>query len=383
MNLYKRVDIFVIFFFALADFVPTVDTSQFFGIQFGVDLVTSSDIVKVNFIWREIWNASYATTTLLTTSTVNVCQSCSERPYPLYITLSTATSNCQQTVTTASSVAYDSRTGIDTTISFTSLQIPTFFFPNSSTYYSMGFSNSAWGLVTATTTANYGAQIDVLLNRRADTGNFDGSARSAIAPIVTIRPACGGNGFQIPYYDPDGDPVQCRWGTTTQECQSVCSNKYAPTYVTMYPFKLSPGCYLTYTGTPTASSVYWPIAVMLEDYYPLPPYKKMDSAPVEFVVEVAPPNSPCAPVSPLVVDNCSLAMAPISVCPSNITNAPANSYVSSSSYSVLTNSTANLTCNYGYVPMPTAQIYMICSAYNVMVGVWTAVGNCTGTRHPF
>ena len=144
---------------------------------------------------------------------------------------------------------------------------------------------------------------------------------------------------------------------------------------------LSTGCYLTYTGTNPASSVYWPIAVMLEDYYPLPPNTKMDSAPLQFVVEVAPANSPCVPVSPLVVDSCSLALAPLSVCPSNIT-APANSYVSSSYYTVTANSTANLTCNYGFVPMPTTQIYMICLVpKSASPGVWTSVGNCTGTQH--
>ena len=119
---------------------------------------------------------------------------------------------------------------------------------------------------------------------------------------------------------------------------------------------------------------------MLEDYYPLLPNTKMDSAPLQFVVEVAPPNSPCVPVSPLVVDNCSFALAPLSVCPSNITNAAANSYVSSSYYTVTANSIANLTCNYGYAPMPTAQIYMICSVVNsALPGAWIAVGNCTGT----
>ena len=364
----RAILIFLIIF--LIGLVTNVDTSHFYGVQIAVDLDqnTSAGVVTVNFHWREIWNA---TTTISTTSSVQTCASGSICPSgPTTLTMSTGTSNCQQTVISASGVSYDSRTGVDTSTYFPLSSIPL-----TTQYYSMAFSSSAWGLIQSTV-ANFGAQIDVLISRRLDNLMFDSSARSAIAPIVSIRPACGGLGFRIPYYDPDGDPVQCRWGNTTLECQDVCNNSYNYPI----PFSLSKGCYLTYIGGIPASNIYYPIAVMLEDYYPSMPTTKIDSAPLQFVVEVTLANSPCVPVSPLVVDSCSLALAPIAICPSNITNPPEDSYVISSYYTILPNSTANLSCNYGYNTMPTNQIYMICSPYNNTAGVWTAVGNCTGTR---
>ena len=367
--MFETKDILIFLIIFLIGLVTNVNTSHFYGVQLAVDLVqnTSEGNVTVNFHWREIWNA---TTPLSTISPVRTCATgsiCPSGPSPL--TMSAGTANCQQIVTSASGVSYDSRTGVDTSTYFPSGSIPL-----TTQYYSMAFSSNAWGLIQ-NTVANFGAQIDVLISRRVDTLMFDSSARSAIAPIVTIRPACGGYGFQIPTYDPDGDTVQCRWGNTTLECQSVCNNSYN----FPIPFILSTGCYLTYIGGLPASKIYYPIAVMLDDYYPSMPTIKMDSAPLQFVVEVALPTSPCVPVTPLVVDSCSLSLAPLSECPSNITNAPANSYVSSY-YTVTANSTANLTCNYGYAPMPTAQIYMICSPYNDTASVWSAVGNCKGTR---
>ena len=369
----ERVVIVIFLNLALFGLVPNVDASHFYGVQLAVDMFqnTTGGPVTVDVHWREIWNSA---TKLSTSSTVN-CMTKKGCPTPSSITMDAGTSNCQQTVKSASGVSYDSRTGTDTTMSFAYSKIPTTQFPFNSTYYSMAFSSAEWGLIQSTR-ANFGAQIDMLLNRRNDTGTFDGSARSAIAPIVTIRPVCNGTGFQIPYYDPEGDPVKCRWANTTLECQGVCKIGY----VTTIPFTLSTGCYLTYTGTNPASSVYLPIAVMLEDYYPSMPTTKMDSAPLQFVVEVATANSPCVPITPLVVDICSLAMAPVAVCPSNITNPPANSYVSTSYYTILPNSTANLTCNYGYTPLPTTQIYMICLPKNATAGVWIAVGNCIGTK---
>lgn len=128
------------------------------------------------------------------------------------------------------------------------------------------------------------------------------------------------------------------------------------------PFSLSAGCYLTFTGTaPGSGSTFYPIAVMLEDYYPSAPTVKMSSAPLQFVVEVgAASGSPCTAVTPLLVDQCSANLAPLSACPTTIT-VPSNAHLTASSYSVTPNSTASYSCDYGY-EASTTPLFEICTA---------------------
>lgn len=202
-----------------AVFLQRAHATHFYGVQLAASLVenVTAGVVTVNFYWREIWNAN-PNSGLSTISSVSTC-STTGTPCPsgpATINMGRTTSNCQQTVS-ASGISYDSRTGLDTQTWWPESAIPT----TQPTYYTMGFNDSAWGLIPTTPNLAFGAEIDILISRRTDNNAFDNTPRSSIAPIVTIRPACGGTGFQIPYYDPDGDPVQCRWANTSSECRDV------------------------------------------------------------------------------------------------------------------------------------------------------------------
>ena len=111
--------------------------------------------------------------------------------------------------------------------------------------------------------------------------------------------------------------MKCRWATTLLECGDVCSATFnGGVTLPPIPFSLSSNCTLTYTGTTPASLIYYPIAVMLEDYYPSNPTSPMSSAPLQFIVGVRNGGKPC--VSSLVADTCSSQLAPSLKC-GNIT----------------------------------------------------------------
>ena len=88
---------------ALLGLVPNVDASYFYGVQLAVDMFQNKagGSVTVDLHWREIWNA---TTTLATSPSVDTCETGSSCPSPSTITMSSRTSNCQQTVNSASGV---------------------------------------------------------------------------------------------------------------------------------------------------------------------------------------------------------------------------------------------------------------------------------------
>ena len=251
----------------------------------------------------------------------------------------------------------------------------------------MSFLSTSWGLIASS--GPYGAEICLLTAPRIDNGLFNQSPRTPIAPIVDLQPGSGGYSFAIPTADPDGDIVQCRWSIGATECQSTC---YA-SYTGGIPFSLTSGCNLTYTGGDVSTCEYYPICIQLEDFYVAYPTLKLSSVPVQFLVGICPQTTPPIPVTPLVVDNCSLNLANELIATSTSPPALAETTPSASagclnnlqvpnaivppSYPNVVNSSLPITCAAGYASSSGGtQVMVKCSQFNATYSDWTMSSNC-------
>ena len=179
---------------------------------------------------------------------LSTCSSRSPCPSgPTSISLTPGSSNCDAKVITTvdGSATYEAWTGV-----ISSLYYPITSLPPSGTTIGITFSDSDWGLLSTGTIMAYGGLLNVLTARRADSYQFNNTPRTAIGAIITIWPGCNGVSFTIPVVDPDGNPVQCRWSTSTAECRGCCR----ATYPGGLPFTITSDCNVTYTGGAVSSN---------------------------------------------------------------------------------------------------------------------------------
>ena len=336
--------------------------SHFYGEEMFADVTSNSTQEIITIHWRLIWNNGRVPTS----EYLYTCYSGSPCPSgPSSIILSPGSSNCNaQVITTVDgSATYNAWTGV-----ISSLYYPIISLPPSGTIISITFADADWGLLPSSTMA-YGGQLSVLTARRSDNYLFNNTPRTAIAAILTIWPGCNGISFSIPVVDPDGDPVQCRWSNSIDECSDCC---YA-SYPGSLPFTLANDCTVTYTGGAVSSNSYYAICIQMEDFYPTNQNVRISSASLQFIVEVA--TNPCSQaISPLYTDSCSLSM--VAICSDNLSSVVPNSVITSN-YSNIVGSIVILSCASGYAPSSNGSVIVNCVSFNSSNGVWVASAGCS------
>ncbi|CAF0967799.1 unnamed protein product [Rotaria sordida] len=112
--------------------------------------------------------------------------------------------------------------------------------------------------------------------------------------------------IKIPVIDANNDVIRCRWAQNTSlldECGDVCGIAPASTLN-------SNDCILTFNSTGTIVGQYYPITLMIEDYYRESSYLPYSSIPLQFLIKII--NKPSCFTKPMVSSNLSNC-TPISV----------------------------------------------------------------------
>ncbi|XP_071950627.1 IgGFc-binding protein-like [Antedon mediterranea] len=115
---------------------------------------------------------------------------------------------------------------------------------------------------------------------------INSSPKTAMIALVKLREGCESE-IQIPYYDADGDNVQCRRATGVEECGGVCSSLTDAT--------ISSDCVLTMTP-PSAVNRQFAVTLMLEDFEP-GSNVALSKVPLQFIIR---------PFESTSVDSCDL-----------------------------------------------------------------------------
>lgn len=359
------------------------EATHYYGEEMFADVTSNATMATITIGWRIMWrNANSPSSITLTTCAAGLGTPCPSGGTSIDMALN---NYCVATgiSTMDSSASYDSWAGSNSALYYPIGSVP----PANSTI-GMIFSSGDWGLLTDTNILSFGGQLLIMTGRRLDNGLFNRTPRTAVAGVITIWPDCGGEIFKIPVSDPDSDIVKCRWSNSTNECHDCCYTSlvnglsyysyYSFTFVTTpgdYPFELSSNCTLTYTGGAVTTKKYYPICIQMEDFYPSRPNVRISSASLQFIVEVA--SLPCSmQVSPLVTDNCSVAMmTPSSGCPGSPAAVAPNAQIQSFSNAVGTS--LNLSCIYGYTVVPSGVLNVTCVQVNASAA-WVANAQCTG-----
>ena len=351
---------------------PNSECSHFYGEEMFADISANSTMETITVRWRIMW--SYGTAP--STETLNTCTSGLGTPCAYGPTsIDRAQSNCvaHGINTVDGSASYDSWTCSDSRLYY-----PIGSVPLAVSTIGITFNSNSWGLIDSRI-AYFGGQLIVMTSRRTDNNLFNQTPRSAVASIVTLWPNCGGSSFRIPVTDPDSDPFKCRWSSTTQECRDCCYNYITTSLSLYYPLSLSSSCTITYTGGTVSTKTYYPICIQMEDYYPSNPTVRISSASLQFVVEVAP--APCTmQVSPLVTDNCSIAMVipVVATCSGSPASVAPNALIPSYSNDVGTS--VIVTCVLGYTVVPSGVLNVTCVQYNSTSAAWVANAQCSCKR---
>ena len=366
-----RLVVFILTALSLCEYSRLSNASHFYGEEMFADVTSDSTQEIITIHWRCMWKSDRAPDN----EYLSTCSSGSPCPSgPSTIDMSTSNCNAAGIDTVDGSASYDSWTGVATVLYY-----PIGSVPASGTLIGMSFSDYAWGLLNPNLMsgwAYFGGQLLVLTARRTDNGLFNNTPRSPVAAIVTLWPGCGGTSFTIPVVDPDGDPVQCRWSSSTAECQDCCYSTYASkSGGTALPFTLTSDCTVTYTGGTVASNYYYAICIQMEDFYPSNPTIRISSSSLQFIVEVA--KNPCSTqVSPLITDPCSLSMVAIPQCTDSLIYVVPNAVVPSN-YSNTVGSSVILNCAIGYAPSSGGSVNVTCVKFNSTNGVWVASTRCS------
>lgn len=137
--------------------------------------------------------------------------------------------------------------------------------------------NGAWSVVTT-----------INLATRSDTGYYNYSPRSAMAPILRFEFGCK-YVIRIPVADSDGDVVRCRWAKkgTIDECGSVCSTFPPGTVLDQSK------CEMQYTANGAVG--WYGVAVQIEDFMPSDSTftTPLSSIPLQFLVLVQKTGAAC------------------------------------------------------------------------------------------
>ncbi|CAF3729157.1 unnamed protein product [Rotaria socialis] len=157
--------------------------------------------------------------------------------------------------------------------------------------FTVAFSSTAWRPLATAGSADWSLASHIILTPRSDNGLYNNAPSQPKA-------------INIPISDADGDPMRCRWASSTTECGQVCPPGSLPNDTIIFP-----NCTIIITGTVIGDL--FAVTVVVEDFINSSSTTPLSSVPIQFLVEiVAPP--PCtilpevyelseAPCTPIIV----------------------------------------------------------------------------------
>ncbi|CAF3243023.1 unnamed protein product [Rotaria socialis] len=157
--------------------------------------------------------------------------------------------------------------------------------------FTVAFSSTAWRPLATAGSADWSLASHIILTPRSDNGLYNNAPSQPKA-------------INIPISDADGDPMRCRWASSTTECGYVCPPGSLPNDTIIFP-----NCTIIITGTVIGDL--FAVTVVVEDFINSSTTTPLSSVPIQFLVEiVAPP--PCtilpevyelseAPCTPIIV----------------------------------------------------------------------------------
>ena len=111
--------------------------------------------------------------------------------------------------------------------------------------FSISYVGSAWRPLTPAVMAGWSIATSIDLRPRSDTGLYNNAPVATVMSPIYI-PVNQPTVINIPVGDADGDPLRCRWSTSTNgvnECGGVCPPSSLPPSTTIYP-----NCTIIITG---------------------------------------------------------------------------------------------------------------------------------------
>ncbi|KAM6908913.1 uncharacterized protein FYW49_012775 [Xenentodon cancila] len=103
---------------------------------------------------------------------------------------------------------------------------------------------------------NLRAETTVELRIRSDTGNPNSSPQTTIMPAIRVPSNCQRD-FDLLAFDPDGDEVKCRYGSSGSEC-----NPCTPASV----LSVSTSCTLSFSPTNSSDEGPYAVQLVMEDF---------------------------------------------------------------------------------------------------------------------
>ncbi|XP_039997145.1 mucin-5AC-like isoform X2 [Xiphias gladius] len=142
----------------------------------------------------------------------------------------------------------------------------------------------------------------VELKSRSDTGKANTSPQTTFLPAVRVPSNCQRD-FNLLAFDPDGDEVKCRYGSTSHTSQKECNPCTPPSVLT-----LSSSCTLSFSATSTSDQGLYAVQLVMEDFprrtitltqtngveTTITTNDAISKIPVQFVLLVDPVVSSCA-----------------------------------------------------------------------------------------
>ncbi|CAF1283628.1 unnamed protein product [Didymodactylos carnosus] len=172
-------------------------------------------------------------------------------------------------------------TSVSTTLSLTYSQRTDIVNLNSNDHFTAAFvaNSGSYRALYGSGTRLWAVATDIDLRPRTDNGLINTPPISLVF-IPTSIPLGKTTKIQVPYVDPDGDYVACRWSTGT-ECKDVCYPTNIPANTTV---SNTDGCFITIT--PLSVSDWYCAPLQVEDFYTSTSSSSLSSVPVQFLINV-------------------------------------------------------------------------------------------------
>ncbi|XP_078701706.1 uncharacterized protein LOC144927826 isoform X2 [Branchiostoma floridae x Branchiostoma belcheri] len=159
----------------------------------------------------------------------------------------------------------------------------------------ISFSSSAWITVNRPNGGTHSPRWELVahvdLSPRSDTGKPNSSPISASSAIYRVQISCD-TVIQIPWTDPDGDVVRCRYASVFNECGGACDPL-------PYSTLDETTCEISYrTSLGRLTPGWYAVALSLEDYPPgstttTTAGSGLSRVPLQFLVNAYTSNNPC------------------------------------------------------------------------------------------
>ncbi|XP_054916829.1 uncharacterized protein LOC129379910 [Poeciliopsis prolifica] len=165
-------------------------------------------------------------------------------------------------------------------------------------YYSNRWDTPAW-INNRNGVSSGRFRITYELRKRSDINRPNSSPQTGIIPLIRVPSNCQRD-INLLTFDPDGDNVQCRYGSNPSEYE--CYNCTAPSVLS-----LSSACSLSFSPTNSSNEGSYAVQLMMEDFprwsitlthyngstYSWRPSNFMSRIPVQFVFKVDPAAPSC------------------------------------------------------------------------------------------